>query len=73
MLHGNVSAGFKLNPLFVVALPFLIWALVAYTNSAIAGGPPRPANLRPRYAWPLVGLIISFWIFRNTPFYPFPS
>ena len=73
LLHGNVSAGFKLNPLFVVALPFLIWALLAYTNSAIAGGPPRPANVKPRYVWSLVGLIISFWIFRNTPFYPFPS
>jgi len=73
LLHGNVSAGFKLNPLFAVALPFLVWALVSYTNSAIAGGPPRYANLRSRYAWPLVALIISFWIFRNTPFYPFPS
>ena len=73
LLHGNVSAGFKLNPLFVVALPFLIWALVAYTNSAISGGLSRPANVKPRYVWSLVGLIISFWIFRNTPFYPFPS
>jgi len=73
LLHGNLTDAFKLNPLVVIALPFLFWALVRYTNSAITGGPPRSTNLRPQYVWPVVGLVISFWIFRNTPFYPFPS
>src|SRR6266851_3262347 len=73
LLHGNVSAGFKLNPLFVVALPFLIWALVTYTFFSIIRRPPSLGKVKPRYAWPLVALIISFWIFRNTPFYTFPS
>ena len=72
-LHGNLTDAFKLNPLLVIAIPFLFWALARYTNSAITGGPPRSANLRPQYVWPVVGLVICFWIFRNTPFYPFPS
>ena len=73
LLHGNVIAAFKLNPLFVLALPFLIWALIRYTNSAFLGRPLSTVNLKPRYVWSVVGLVISFWIFRNTPFYPFPS
>ena len=73
LLHGNLTSAFKLNPLLIIALPFLFWALARYTNSAIAGGPPRTANLKPQYVWPIVGLVICFWIFRNTPFYPFPS
>jgi hypothetical protein len=73
LLHGNLTDAFKLNPLLVIALPFFFWALARYTNSAITGGPPRSVNLRPQYVWPVVGLVICFWIFRNTPFYPFPS
>src|SRR6266850_5142624 len=71
LLHGNRTDAFKLNPLLVIALPFLFWALARYTNSAITGGPPRSSNLRPQYVWPVVGLVICFWVFRNTPFYPF--
>ena len=71
LLHGNLTDAFKLNPLLVIALPFLLWALARYTNSAITGGPSRSSNLRPLYVWPVVGLVICFWVFRNTSFYPF--
>jgi hypothetical protein len=73
LLHGNIIAAFKFNPLFFVALPFLFWALARFTNSAIVGRPPATIHVNPRYVWSIVALIVSFWIFRNTSLYPFPS
>jgi hypothetical protein len=73
LLHGNIVAAFKLNPLFVVALPFLLWALARFTNAAIVNRPPAMTAMNPRYVWSIVALIVSFWIFRNTSLYPFPS
>jgi hypothetical protein len=37
------------------------------------GDVPRPNALPARYIYALFVVIVSFWIFRNTPFYPFVS
>ena len=73
LLHGDPVAAFQLNPLFVVALPFLLYALVRYSSSVIRQRPLRPNQLQPKYIWILFGTVLSFWIFRNTPWYPFNS
>ncbi|SRR6266496_94704 len=73
LLHGNLIAAFKFNPLFVIALPFLLWVLARFTQSAIIGGSPITSRLNPRYLWFFAALIVFFWIFRNTSYYPFPS
>src|SRR6266699_4279686 len=51
LLHGNLIAAFKFNPLFVIALPFLLWVLARFTQSAIIGGSPITSRLNPRYLW----------------------
>jgi hypothetical protein len=73
LLHGDVVAAFELNPLLVVSLPFLLYALLRYTNAAVRGRPFHPDRLNAKYIWALLVVILSFWVFRNTPFYPFPS
>jgi hypothetical protein len=73
LLHGDVVGAFEFNPLLILALPFLFYVLLRYTNAARGGRPLNWNQLNPRYAWVLLGVIFSFWIFRNTPFYPFPS
>jgi hypothetical protein len=73
LLHGDVIGAFELNPLFVVALPFLIYALIKYSNSVLRQRPLKPNQLEPVYIWVLFGTVLSFWIFRNTPWYPFIS
>lgn len=73
LLHGDVISAFELNPLFVLSLPFLIYALFRYTNAAIRGKPIKGNQLKPKYIWTLFVVVLSFWIFRNTPFYPFAS
>ena len=72
LLHGDIVSALEFNPLMVLSLPFLLYALVRYTAAAVSGRPLQRHNLDAKYIWMLFGLIVSFWIFRNTRFYPFP-
>jgi hypothetical protein len=72
-MHGDPGAAFQLNPLFVVALPFLLYALVRYSNAVIRRRPLETNQLQPKYIWVLFVAVLSFWIFRNTPWYPYAS
>jgi hypothetical protein len=73
LLHGHIEAAFILNPLFVIALPFLFFALLRHTTFAFTGKTPRPNALPPQYIYLIFFVVVAFWIFRNTPFYPFVS
>lgn len=72
LLHGDVVTAFRFNPLMMVMLPFLLYALLRYTNAFMRGQPMRGNQLNAKYIWLLFFVVLSFWIFRNTPFYPFP-
>lgn len=71
LLHGDIVSALEFNPLMVLSLPFLLYALVRYTAEAVSGRPLQRHNLDAKYIWMLFGVIMSFWIFRNTRFYPF--
>ena len=73
LLHLDPVAAFKLNPLMVLTLPFIIYGLVGFTRSALTGRPQRRLFIPPVYLWAWLALLIFFWIFRNTPWYPFLS
>jgi hypothetical protein len=73
VLHGHLDAAFTLNPLLLLALPFLLFALIRYSVIVMRGGVPRPNALPAPYIYAIFFIILSFWIFRNTPFYPFVS
>ena len=72
-LHGHLAAAFMLNPLMVLLLPSLLYALVRHTNAVLLGRPPKGNTLPAKYIYALFGIVLFFWIFRNTPFYPFPA
>ena len=72
LLHGDVIAAFELNPLMVLSLPFLLYALVRYTTAAVTGRPLQRNRLNSKYIWMLFVVIMCFWVFRNTRLYPFP-
>jgi len=72
LLHGDFITAFKFNPLVILSLPFLLYTLVRYTNAAMRGRPLRSNRLNAKYICALFVVILSFWVFRNTPFYPFP-
>jgi len=73
ILHGHLVAAFMLNPLFLIALPFIFYAFLRYTITVVRGGVPRPNALPASYIYAIFFVVVSFWIFRNTPFYPFVS
>lgn len=72
LLHGDVVAAFEFNPLLILSLPFLLYALLRYTNAAVRDRPLKWNQLNAKYIWVLLAAILSFWVFRNTAFYPFP-
>jgi hypothetical protein len=73
LLHLHPIAAFKFNPLFMLTLPFIVYGFLGYTKSAITGQPQRRLFVPSFYLWGWLVLMIFFWIFRNTPWYPFVS
>ena len=73
LLHLHPLAAFKLNPLMLLTLPFIVYGFLGFTRSAITGEPQRRVFIPSIYIWMWLGAMIFFWIFRNTPWYPFVS
>jgi hypothetical protein len=73
LLHLHPIAAFKLNPLMVLTLPFIVYGFLGFTRSALMGRPQRRLFIPPIYLWAWLALLIFFWVFRNTPWYPFVS
>ncbi len=72
LLHGDVIGAFEFNPLLILSLPFLLFALLRYTQAAVTGHPFEVNRLNSKYIWMMFVVIMCFWVFRNTPLYPFP-
>lgn len=73
LLHGHPLAAFKLNPLMLISLPFLLLVLFLSTRSALTSRPQTKIFVPTEFIWTFLGLVIFFWIFRNTSLYPFAS
>jgi len=73
LLHLHPVTAFKFNPLMVLTLPFIIYGILGFTRSALTGKPQRRVFIPPIYLWAWLVLLIFFWIFRNTPWYPFEA
>jgi len=73
LLHLHPIAAFKFNPLMVLTLPFIVYGFLGFTRSALMGRPQRRLFIPPIYLWAWLFLLIFFWVFRNTPWYPFVS
>ncbi len=73
ILHGHFIAAFMLNPLLLLAFPFLLFAFVRYSVVVMRGGIPRRNTIPASFIYALFAIVVSFWIFRNTPIYPFVS
>lgn len=64
-------AAVDFNILAVIAMPFILWGLLA-SLTAILGGPRwRAASLSPRWTKVALVVIVAFWVLRNLPITPF--
>ena len=73
LLHGHVGNAFTLNPLLLIVLPILLYVLVRHTSWAISGAEPVGNRLPAPVIYVIFFLLLSFWVIRNTPIYPFAS
>jgi hypothetical protein len=71
LLNGHPIVAFDLNPLMVLSLPFMAYVFVSYALVAARGrGLPKVFIPSP-LIWVIFWVIISFWVLRNIPLYPF--
>lgn len=73
LLHGNITTAFTLNPLLLIALPILLYVLIRHTRWAITGAIPPGNRLPAPVIYAVFFALLSFWVLRNTPIYPFVS
>ena len=67
LLHGDVSQAFAYNPwAFVTAPALLLFAVLPSITDAT-----RAVRARTTLAWTMLFFTLAFWIWRNTPGYPF--
>lgn len=71
LLHLNLAAALRFNPLTVAALPFLGYAFASRASIGIRGRPLPRVFVPARWIWGLFVIILAFWFLRNVPFYPF--
>ena len=70
-LHGNLSAALRLNPLFVLALPLILYELLLRLVSPLTGRPVRATLLRFLGPTTLLAAALVYFVLRNLPFFPF--
>lgn len=71
LLHLHIAAALGLNPLAVLSMPFLGYALLSRVLIGIRGRPLPSIFVPAKWIWALLGVIIAFWIMRNIPAHPF--
>jgi hypothetical protein len=65
LLHGHLRTAWGLNPLLVVALPFLGYCFFSYVTGGMKGR-SLPAFFVPAIAiWVFLGVVLVFWVLRN--------
>jgi hypothetical protein len=65
ILHGDIAAGFRYNPLTVLLLPLAIWFVASHVTMLVRGRPLKGILLKPFWIWALFVLIIAYGVLRN--------
>ncbi len=71
-LHGRLGEAFQFNPVGMILLPMAFVGLACELAGWIRGKPlPFRFNVGANGAKWIAGVVISFWILRNIPAWPF--
>ena len=72
LLHGHISQALALNPLAVVAAPFVGAGLIRELWSMFSGRTfVRSRILSVGWIWALLAVILAYCVLRNLPWFPF--
>jgi hypothetical protein len=69
LLHGDVGAAFRLNPMLVLLSPLLGYVLLREIMRTVFGREwPTPFR-RPWTLWVLLGVLLAYMLWRNLPWF----
>ncbi len=71
LVHGEVGAALRFNPLLIVALPFLTYAVVAPLAERHLGLRRLRFELKASASWGILVMILAYSVLRNLPIEPF--
>lgn len=73
LLHGELYAAFRYQPLLFVSFPFLAYYVLKVYIAFVFGRDVLPfPSIRNRwFGITVTAVIIAFWILRNIPVFPF--
>lgn len=71
LMHGHVATAFMLNPLMIVVSPFLGYSFLSYLMATSRRRLLPPIFVPAVGIWIFLGVVLFFWVIRNTPVYPF--
>lgn len=71
LLHGHFLAALDLNPLMVLATPYLIYSFISYTSPVILGHKIPQVYVKPAWIWWFLKIVLAYWVLRNIPVAPF--
>jgi hypothetical protein len=71
LLNGNLIVALGLNPLTILSLPFIAYALLATASLAIWGRRLPSRFIPAGWLWALLATVVLFWVLRNLPVFPF--
>lgn len=69
LLNGHILTAIDYNLLFILFLPFIIYFIFAF-----AWGKKHSSSnfiYKPAFSFPVVIVVVSFWVLRNIPYNPF--
>jgi hypothetical protein len=67
LLHGDLTGALARNPLAVLAVPYLVLALVTFVMRAMGRPAPRSTSLPAWVIWLLLAVVLAFTVLRNLP------
>ena len=71
LLHGHLLAAIDLNPLMVLAAPYLIYSFISYTSPVILERKIPQVYVKPALIWLFLKVVLAYWVLRNIPLPPF--
>ncbi len=72
LLHLDIVAAFRLNPLMVLSLPLIFWGLGVMIYNYINQTKHRVWLFYSKYfIYGYFGIAVVYWVARNLPYYPF--
>ncbi len=67
LLHGDVAGALARNPAVLLALPYLLVALVTWWRRTTGRPAPSSTSLPPAVIWGLLAAVAAYWVLRNLP------